>query len=829
MRTEKSKTIPIPSNSIRYYNQASGKSTVDSRPPEADLRCSCVQVQNIKPITRKGLLCDGYVNALFVSAILKVLNRQTILCFSQNGAEKELTWINCINSKSFHFACHQLRTFGWPYRDEDPIEHAVYHSNLLLVSTGLVLTAFIINPYAFSCPPFQKRPGPTIPLEIKESYRQITALSINQDYICIAFSRRIVYVWDRQNIPKGMLVFRDIDDEITNILIRGEYIIGMSRLDGLLIWDLPLSDQDIQVPLNDGYYDEKAMKKKSEWSEEHIDITLKSLEIEGIIPKEKKTTLWGTPITRATQLNAAESRQLYTDCELWASSVISKVEEIRDRESPPYYIRSDFDCDGIVIGKDTPGNFGAITPMINLYSLNTAKLVAQVCPFGNSFKGVIGNFIDLTLYQKSILYFGDKGIIRLNLPIDFNDGKSTLLVNSSRYIPLSRWYWHEILQLKGEQARDLNRTNEERGKGSLLESLPQEILQEIWTLSRSSDVVAILSLSKALGKSFQDSPWWLYQAKKKLGPFAQLDFRGADWVQVYKTVRGKNWLGSENILREKSLTIKERIQCYPERMCRDPKDGHYSLLEIGNALDVGSAGYIEETHKNLLINQETLQMSQFLLPDGRRQFRLSAYHSGVFITISNDNNLKLYYIKSESKEQVQKVIGPKLKDKCTAICISQRYFLVATMSDDSQSQVQVFCRRTKALRYILPVQESGPVKGIFLRGQMVIIYQHKDESNFSATRRGYLGHHGSNIFFFWVLDLVSESDPLYIEGEFMGITKAGEPYITPNGRMIIIRELHHSKTIGIYTYQALCNRLIKTGYWRCPDGRDVTIDEFCQY
>jgi Zn-finger protein len=23
--------------------------------------------------------------------------------------------------------------------------------------------------------------------------------------------------------------------------------------------------------------------------------------------------------------------------------------------------------------------------------------------------------------------------------------------------------------------------------------------------------------------------------------------------------------------------------------------------------------------------------------------------------------------------------------------------------------------------------------------------------------------------------------------------------------------------------------LIKTGYWRCPDGRDVTIDEFCQY
>ena len=115
------------------------------------------------------------------------------------------------------------------------------------------------------------------------------------------------------------------------------------------------------------------------------------------------------------------------------------------------FLRVDEECRIAAVGVIPFGVKDSTTPVIKIFVANEDKLqmrLPQLGPLGAN----LGKFLDFSLHQKSVIYYGTKGIISINFA-EPTDVRSLLeICTCSRNIPLSIACWsgmRRILESSG--------------------------------------------------------------------------------------------------------------------------------------------------------------------------------------------------------------------------------------------------------------------------------------------------------------------------------------------------------------------------------------------
>lgn len=300
----------------------------------------------------------------------------------------------------------------------------------MLALTGeMTLSSFSIN-LRGELP--QRMPPPEIPDDFKAS--QITAISMDHQQVYIAFDTnpRKILIWHRvtNNLVARLTIPADFIElihpkhpdleSIRDIVIRKSRIAAVTDLGHIAIWErntfAKYSGNDIFPDCSSHLVDDLRLGL-----EETIDQISMSQDLERMIVLDP---IWSCNMANVTP---------------------DAVQEIPARKFAPSeesFLRIDEECRIVAVGVMPIGVPDASTPKLKIYSVSEDKLLMQLAQFGPEMSRYLGQFLDFSLHQNSVNYYGTGGLVSRKFA---EAGESRPLKSAmftcSRYIPLNLFCW----------------------------------------------------------------------------------------------------------------------------------------------------------------------------------------------------------------------------------------------------------------------------------------------------------------------------------------------------------------------------------------------------
>jgi hypothetical protein len=416
---------------------------------------------------------------------------------SSNGFP-ELTLVDLKSFTSYHFSGKVLEDEQWP--EAKTVSNAAYHSGLLiLVEMNVVLSSFFIDPSSEQ--PLQRNltSFPKLPVGFKVS--EVTAISLNQQFVCIAFSTTPwkVLVWERASLDivatlTGPEVIKEEDirdNGVIDIVMRKNCIAAVTPLGHVFYWD------------------------------------------------DKFKELSNRPSTPIDALNLAEDRTVDTvllsrDSERVvildlfsgydAAIILSNKGSVIPANNiiPPddRYLRVDANCQTVVLGLMPYDQDTVITPQLDIFSISEGQRRSSIRPLKASLKADIGKFFDVIFDEDSIFYLSSEALVKLKFGKQGETPVTDEADISSRYIALNSPCWDDMCDTKRkveeyEKKREALVTEENgqsaNGKGSL-ESFDARVITtasqtekeaaKIVEKIKNGDIVVYQNDNKTVGDSF---------------------------------------------------------------------------------------------------------------------------------------------------------------------------------------------------------------------------------------------------------------------------------------------------------------------------------------
>jgi len=326
------------------------------------------------------------------------------------------------------FTSEELLNAAWPQHGWQ--ELAAWHSGLVLLYNGdinpTVLKIFYINLNQSSL-----RQGSEMEIPNDFSCFKITAMSIDRHQIYIAFDStpRKVLVWKRnENTLITRLAVpaesgRPELTEITDIVIRKGRIAAVTSLGHIAIWNQELLDD--------------ASNNNADILPDWISTKVDSLNLglEAVIQQ----ILMSQNCERIVVLDP-----LWCDNTAYITQSPETVRTIPARKHGKVeesFLRVDEECRIAAVGAIPFSVKDNTTPLIKIFVANEVKLQMKLPGLDPKLGANLGKFIDFSLHQKSVIYYGTKGIISINFA-EPTDIRSLLeIYTCSRNIPLSTACW----------------------------------------------------------------------------------------------------------------------------------------------------------------------------------------------------------------------------------------------------------------------------------------------------------------------------------------------------------------------------------------------------
>jgi hypothetical protein len=338
---------------------------------------------------------------------------------------RELNIMNRITLDCHSFTSKELLNAAWPQNDRQ--DFAAWHSGLVLLYNGWAgLKTFNINLDQSSI-----RQGSEIKIPNDLSNLKITAISIDGRQIYIAFDSkpRKILVWKRnENTPTARLAMPAESGpaqltEIRDIIIRKDRVAAVTSLGHVATWNQKLLDG---ASNNDA-------DLLPDWISTKVDSL--DLGLEAVI----------------------EQISMSQDCErivvldpLWCDNtayITRSPEAVRTIPARKHgkvvesFLGVDEECRLVAVGTIPFGVIDSTTPLITFFAANEDKEQMMLPQFGPRLGANLGDFLDFSIHQTSVIYYGTRGIISINFgePTDATSSKE--IYTCSRKIPLSKECW----------------------------------------------------------------------------------------------------------------------------------------------------------------------------------------------------------------------------------------------------------------------------------------------------------------------------------------------------------------------------------------------------
>jgi hypothetical protein len=351
-----------------------------------------------------------------------------MLFYSQTESGlRELSIVDHFTLKCYSFTLEELLDAAWPQHSLH--ELAAWHSGLVLLYNGntdpTALESFYINLNGSSL-----RQGSTIEIPSNLQCHKITAMSIDEHKIYIAFasSPRKILVWDRD---KNTLITKlaipaesgspDMT-EITDIVIRKGCVAAVTPFGHIAIWDQQLLADALSNSANIlPSWTSKKTDSLNLGLEAGIGQILMSQNCERIVILDP---LWADNTAYMTQ----------------SPEVVRTIPARKHGKTEESFLRVNEECSIAAVGI-LPADIGkSSTPLLKIFVADEDEPRMILAQFGTSLGAkFLGSFLDFSLHQHSIKYYGTKGIISIDFEeVRYLQGDP---YTCSRIIPLSTACW----------------------------------------------------------------------------------------------------------------------------------------------------------------------------------------------------------------------------------------------------------------------------------------------------------------------------------------------------------------------------------------------------